>query len=43
MRVYVDVKQSPQVDRFFTKFKRDAKKRFRQEEIWMTSHAIEVL
>jgi len=43
IRIYVDAEQSPEVHAFFLKFKREAKEQFRQTEIWLTSHPVDVL
>ena len=43
IRIYVDVQRTAGVDRFFLRFKARLKTRFRQLDIWMTSHAIDVI
>ena len=43
MRVYVDAEATPEVKAFFASFKERAKERFEQLDIWLTSHAIEIL
>jgi hypothetical protein len=43
MRIYVDAETSPAVDAFFRRFKRRIKARFRQLDIWVTSHSIRIL
>jgi hypothetical protein len=43
MRVYVDAEVTPEVQAFFANFKQQAKARFEQLDIWLTSHSIEVL
>jgi hypothetical protein len=43
MRVYVDVEHNAEVQAFFARFKEQAKERFHQRDIWLTSHSIEVL
>ena len=43
IRIYVDVPRSPGVDRFFLRFKARLTTRFRQLDIWITSHAIDVI
>jgi hypothetical protein len=42
-RVYVDAEPTPEVQAFFASFKERAKARFQQLDLWLTSHAIEIL
>jgi hypothetical protein len=43
MRVVVDVADLPENREFFRQFKEHLKTRFRQIDIWMTTHAIDVV
>lgn len=43
VRVFVDVADTPENRQFFMEFKETLKARFRQLEIWMTTHPIEVV
>jgi hypothetical protein len=43
VRLFVDVKDTSENHRFFVQLKERLKTRFRQVDIWMTSHPIEVL
>jgi hypothetical protein len=43
IRVFVDTPDVPESRQFFLEFKERAKARFRQIDIWMTTHPIEVL
>ncbi len=43
IRIYVDVEHTAEVEVFFRKLKQRAKSRFRQLDVWMTSHDIDVL
>jgi hypothetical protein len=43
VRVFVDVPETPETQQFFREFKERLKTRFRQIDIWMTSHPIEVI
>jgi hypothetical protein len=43
IRVFVDVPETPETQQFFGEFKERLKTRFRQIDIWMTSHLIEVI
>jgi hypothetical protein len=43
VRVFVDAPHTPETQQFFREFKERLKARFRQIDIWMTSHSIEVL
>ncbi len=43
VRVFVDVPDTPGTLQFFQEFKERLKVRFRQIDIWMTSHPIEVI
>ena len=43
IRVFVDVPETPETQQFFREFKERLKTRFRQIDIWMTSHPIEVI
>ena len=43
VRVYVDVEASEEVRTFFANLKAQAKTRFQQLDVWVTSHEIEVL
>lgn len=43
IRVFVDVLETPETQQFFREFKERLKTRFRQIDIWMTSHPIEVI
>jgi hypothetical protein len=42
-RVFIDVPDTPENRQFFQEYKEHLKTRFRQLDIWMTSHPIEVL
>jgi len=42
VRVFVDVPDTPENLQFFQEFKERLKARFRQIDIWLTSHPIEV-
>jgi hypothetical protein len=42
-RVFVDVPDTPETRQFFLEFKERLKVRFRQLDIWMTSHPIEII
>jgi hypothetical protein len=42
-RVFVDVPDTPESRQFFLEFKERLKVGFRQLDIWLTSHSIEVL
>lgn len=43
IRVYVDVPDEPANREFFVQFKQTLKSRFRQLDIWMTTHPLDVL
>src|SRR5437660_9536538 len=43
IRVYVDAPATRSTQRFFSDFKRQTKERFRQTEMWLTSHPIDVV
>lgn len=43
VRVFLDVPDTPENETFFLEFKQRLKLRFKQIEIWMTSHPIRVL
>ncbi len=43
VRVFADVEDTPENRQFFLGFKACLKSRFDQVEIWLTSHAIDVL
>lgn len=43
VRVFVDVPDTPETQLFFREFKERLKERFRQIDIWMTSHLIEII
>ncbi len=43
LRLFVDVGDSPENREFFCQFKERLKGRFRQLDIWLTSHPLEVL
>ncbi len=43
VRVFVDVPDTPENREFFREFKERLKARFRQIDIWMTSHPIDVI
>lgn len=43
IRLFVDARDVPEVREFFRTFKETLKARFRQIDIWMTAHEIEVL
>jgi len=43
MRIFVDVKDTPENRRFFLALKERLNSRFQQLEIWLTSHVIDVL
>ncbi len=42
-RIFVDVPDLPENRQFFEEFKEVLKTRFRQLDIWMTTHPVEVL
>ncbi len=42
-RVFVDVEERPEHRAFFVQFKTRLKSRFRQLEVWVTTHPIEAL
>ena len=43
MRIWVDCERDPEVTAFFTGFKKRLKVRFRQKEIWLITHTIQLL
>lgn len=43
VRVFVDVPDTSETQQFFREYKERLKKRFRQLDIWMTSHSITVI
>src|SRR5258706_2728463 len=43
MRVYVDAQATAEMKQFFADFKERTMSRFKQLDIWLTSHEIEVL
>jgi hypothetical protein len=43
VRVFVDVPDTPENHQFFVEFKETLKSRFRQLDIWMTTHPIDVV
>jgi hypothetical protein len=43
IRVWVDAEATAEVQTFFTGYKQRLKDRFKQLDIWLTSHSIEVL
>lgn len=43
MRAWVDAESTPEIRAFFEALKTRAKERFRQIDIWVTSHSIQVL
>lgn len=42
-RIFVDVPDTAETQQFFREFKEHLKVRFRQIDIWMTSHPIDVI
>jgi hypothetical protein len=42
-RVFIDVPDTAETQQFFREFKERLKERFRQIDIWMTSHPIDVV
>lgn len=42
-RIFVDVPDTAETQQFFREFKERLKERFRQIDIWMTSHPIDVI
>jgi hypothetical protein len=42
-RFFVDVADLPEHRVFFTQFKQTLKQRFKQEEVWITSHLVDVI
>ena len=42
-RVFVDVEDTPQNRQFFVQFKERLKKRFQQEDIWLTTYPVEII
>jgi hypothetical protein len=42
IRVYVDAEETPATKKFFAEFKEKTRDRFRQTEMWLTSHPIDV-
>ena len=43
IRAFVDVPDLPEHREFFVAFKERLKQRFQQQDIWITTHALEVL
>jgi hypothetical protein len=43
VRIFVDVPDTNEHRQFFIKFKERLKERFRQVDIWLTTHSIEVI
>jgi hypothetical protein len=43
VRVFLDVEDTPEYRQFFVEYKETLKGRFRQIEIWVTTHVIEAL
>jgi hypothetical protein len=43
MRLFVDVEDRQENREFFVKFKEQLKSRFKQIDIWVTSHPLDVL
>lgn len=43
VRIFVDVPDTPERRHFFEEYKERLKARFRQIDIWITTHLIEVL
>ena len=43
IRVYVDAPQTRETKKFFDDFKKRTKVRFKQTDMWLTSHPIEVV
>jgi len=43
VRVFLDVPDTPENRRFFLAFKERMKERFQQDDIWVTTHLLEVL
>jgi hypothetical protein len=43
VRLFADVADLPENRAFFVSYKEELKSRFRQDDIWITSHPIEVL
>lgn len=43
IRLFVDVPDSPETHQFFQDYKERLKTRFRQIDIWITTHLIEIL
>jgi hypothetical protein len=43
IRIYVDVEDSAKVRHFFVAFKKRVKTRFQQLDVWLISHAIDIL
>lgn len=43
MRLFIDVEDRPENRIFFSQFKEVLKERFRQIDIWMTSHPLDVI
>ena len=43
VRVFVDIPDTPENRQFFEQYKEQLKTRFKQIDIWMTTHLIEVL
>ncbi len=43
VRVFLDVPDTPENREFFLGFKERMKQRFQQDDIWVTTHALEVL
>ena len=42
-RFFVDVPDLPEHRAFFTEFKRALKQRFKQVDVWITSHSVDVI
>jgi len=43
VRVFADVADSPENRQFFSAFKERMKSRFRQIDIWVTTHPVDVI
>lgn len=43
VRIFLDVPDTPENRQFFEEYKERLKARFRQIDIWMTTHAIEII
>jgi hypothetical protein len=43
VRIFIDVPDTPANRQFFQEFKERLKTRFQQDEIWIATHAVEIL